>query len=92
MKKTDLEKNKALKLTGQLKQAGTPARFGAGAQLLTEQDRREQRKRDQALGLVPFAVKLPQTLANTLRETALERGVGLNELVDSLLTEALRSK
>jgi hypothetical protein len=89
MKKTDLEKSKALKITGQMKQAGTPSRFGAGAQLLTEQDRREQRKRDQALGLVPFAVKLPQTLANTLRETAAERGVGLNELVDTLLNQAL---
>jgi hypothetical protein len=92
MKKTDLEKNKGLKLTGQLKQASTPSRFGAGAQAVAELDRREQRKRDQALGLVPFAVKLPQALANTLRDTAVARGVSLNELVDSLLTEALREK
>lgn len=44
MNKYDLEKNKALKLAGQLRQAGTPGRFGAGQ----APDRREQRKLDQA--------------------------------------------
>lgn len=92
MKKTDLEKKQALKIAGHMKHAGTPARFGAGTLQPTEQDRRELRKRDQALGLVPFAVKLPQALANTLRETAIERDVGLNELVESLLTSALANK
>lgn len=92
MKKTDLEKKQALKIAGHMKHAGTSARFGAGAQLLTDQDRREQRKRDQALGLVPFAVKLPQALANTLRETAIERDVSLNDLLESLLTSALANK
>jgi len=91
MKKTDLEKNKGLKIASQLKHAGTPSRFGAGAQAVGEQDRREQRKRDQALGLVPFAVKLPQALVNTLRETAVARDVGLNELVESLLSDALKA-
>lgn len=47
MNKYDLEKNKALKLAGQLRQAGTPGRFGAGQ----APDRREQRKLDQERGV-----------------------------------------
>ena len=45
MNKFDLQKNQALKLAGQLKQAATPDRFGAASQA---PDRREQRKLDQA--------------------------------------------
>ena len=37
-------------------QAGTPGRFGAAA--ASAVGRREQRERERALGLVPFAVKL----------------------------------
>ena len=68
MKKTDLEKNKGLKIMGQMRQAGSPSRFGAAAQAVP--DRREQRKLDQAAGLVPFAVKLPEALVARLRERA----------------------
>ncbi|OZI77211.1 ribbon-helix-helix protein, CopG family [Bordetella genomosp. 12] len=85
MKKYDLEKNKALKLAGQLRQAGTPGRFGADPL----PDRREQRKRDQAAGLVPFALKLPQAQAERVRALAQERGVSTNELVAELLQQAL---
>ena len=42
MKKTDLEKNKALKLTHALKQSSS-ARFGKGAEEATKLDRRAQR-------------------------------------------------
>lgn len=85
MNKYDLEKNKALKLAGQLRQAGTPGRFGAGQ----APDRREQRKLDQAAGLVPFALKLPQALAGRLRALAQERGVSTNDIVAELLQKAL---
>jgi len=85
VKKTDLEKNKGLKIMGQLKSAATPGRFAGVA----APDRREQRKLDQAAGLVPFAVKLPQPLADALRARAQADGVALNDLVGALLEKAL---
>jgi hypothetical protein len=89
MKKTDLEKNKALKLMGQLKQAGTPGRLvGTPA----SDDRRERRKQEQAQGLVPFAVKLPQSLADALRQRAAAQDENLNELVARLLEAGLQDK
>jgi hypothetical protein len=87
MKKTDLEKNKALKLMGKLNAATPPGRYaGAG----TAPDRREQRRLDQAAGLVPFPVKLRQPLINALRAKAEADDVNLNDLVNDLLTEALK--
>jgi hypothetical protein len=87
MKKTDLEKNKASKLTQSMKQAH-PNRFGKGA---TEApvDRREQRKLDQAKGLVPFACKLDGELVATLKERAAAHPEGINGLVDELLRRGL---
>ncbi len=87
MKKTDLEKNKALKLTHSMKQAHSD-RFGKGSapQVL---DRREQRKLDQAKGLVPFACKLDAELVKALQARAAEHPDGMNGLVDALLRAAL---
>ena len=85
MKKTDLYKNLALKVESRMKQAGTPDRFAQGAAL----DRKEQRKLDQAKGLIPFAVKLDAELATELRTLAAARQTGLNELVDELLRKGL---
>jgi len=88
MKKTDLEKNKALKLIGDMKAARTPGRFGQGAATLP--DRREQRKLDQAAGLVPFPVKLTQPLIDALMAHAKETDVSVNEAINALLTQALK--
>jgi hypothetical protein len=85
MKRTDLYKNLASKVDRQMKQAGTPDRFGQGAVL----DRKEQRKLDQAKGLIPFAVKLDAQLAEELRTLAASREGGLNELVEALLRKGL---
>ena len=85
MKRTDLEKNKALKLDSRLKLAGTPERFAGGAVL----DRKEQRKLDQAKGLIPFAVKLDAQLAEEIRARAMARQMDLNELVGELLRKGL---
>lgn len=85
MKRTDLEKNMALKLDSRLKHAGTPERFAGGAVL----DRKEQRKLDQAKGLIPFAVKLDAQLAGEIRALAEVRQMGLNELVGDLLRKGL---
>lgn len=58
IKKTDLEKNKALKLMGDLRATATSQRFGSASK--APPDRREQRKMDQATGSVSFPIKLRQ--------------------------------
>ncbi len=83
MKKTDLEKNKALKLTTRVKQTSS-SRFGQES-AKPVLDRREQRKLDQAQGLVPFACKLNETLVAQLQQRAAEHPGGMT----GLLTEAL---
>ena len=85
MKKTALAKSDAKKLKGKMNVPGAGA-FGKEAVVV---DRREQRKRDQALGLVPFAVKIDSALAAQLRDLATERGVSLNDLTEELLRKAL---
>ena len=87
MKKTDLEKNKGLKIMGDLRQAGVPARFAqeSGGPL----DRREQRRLDQAAGLVPFAAKLHGDLVRALRELAEAQGISLNEAADRVIRAGL---
>lgn len=87
MKKTDLEKNKGLKVTADIKHAGTPARFGKAAGAVP--DRREQRKLDQAQGLVPFAVKLNSDLVQQIQALAQERQVSLSEVATELLKKGL---
>lgn len=52
-------------------------------------DKREQRKRDQELGLIPFACKLPTTLVEQLREKSASHDGGINGLVAELLGKAL---
>ena len=87
MKKTDLVRNLAARLDGQMKGAGVPGRFaqGSGAPL----DRREQRRRDTAAGLVPFACKLPADLVRRLSERAVAHEGGINTLTAELLQKAL---
>ena len=85
MKKTALAKSDAKKLMGKMNVPGAGA-FGKEAVAV---DRREQRKRDQALGLVPFAVKLNSDLVLQLQTLAKERGADLNELVAELLAKGL---
>ena len=87
MKKTDLYKNQGLKINSHMKQAGIPDRFG-GAVGVTP-DRREQRKLDQALGLVPFAVKLNSELVQQIHALAQTREMSVNEIVAELLNKGL---
>jgi hypothetical protein len=89
VKKTDLEKHKGMKIIGSVNRFGTPGRFGKDAGVPLE--RREQRKRDQALGLVPFAVKLNGDLVKQVQALAQARQTGLNELVAELLKKGLES-
>jgi hypothetical protein len=88
MKKTDLEKQKALKLMGKLNAATPPGRYAGAAPAV---DRREQRRLDQAAGLVSFPVKLHQPLISALNAKAQADGISVNELVNKLLAEALKA-
>ncbi|MSQ19681.1 MAG: hypothetical protein EXR39_09015 [Betaproteobacteria bacterium] len=87
MKKTDLEKNKAKQIVSSMRGGATPDRYGQGA--ATAFDKREQRKRDQALGLVPFACKLDSELIAQLHAAATEQALPMNELVAALLRKGL---
>ena len=89
MKKTDLEKNKMMKMSNLMKVAGISDRFGKGAVV---PDRKEQRKLDQAAGLVPFACKLSSEMIKTLHAEAESRKLGMNELVAELITKGLGKK
>ena len=90
MKKTDLEKLKGTKLSGNMKLAGIPDRFGKDAANLP--DKREQRNRDQEAGLVPFAVKLHGDLIKQIHALADKDQKSLNDVTTELLTKALAKK
>ena len=90
MKPTELQKYHALKMVNKMKKAATPDRFGGSAVVAT--DRREQRRLDQAAGLIPFAVKLNRDLVAQIHALAAERKTGVNEIVDELLRGALDGK
>lgn len=87
LKKEDLARRMQLKIDGQRKGAAVPGRFGQSAAEVV--DRKEQRKRDAAAGLVPFACKLPADLTQQLRERADAHEGGINALVAELLKKAL---
>ncbi|MCD2515560.1 hypothetical protein LQ564_04465 [Massilia sp. G4R7] len=86
MKKTDLAKSDAKKLMNQM--SAKNAAFGAAAKA-APLDRREQRERERALGLVPFAVKLNGDLVQQLHQRSKEQDIELNQLVAELLQKGL---
>lgn len=86
MKKTELAKADAKKLMNKMGAAGAAAFGNAAAPAV---DKREQRKRDQALGLVPFAVKLNSDLVKRLQALATERGADMNTVVAEVLSKGL---
>lgn len=87
LKKTDLEKNKASKLMDQMRHPGSQGRFGQAAAPVL--DRREQRKLDQAAGLVPFAAKLHEDLVRQIKALAAQGGVTENDIVDRVVRAGL---
>ena len=87
LKKFDLAKNLGLKIDARRKAAAVPGRFADEAAAVL--DKREQRRRDAAAGLVPFACKLPADLNQSLRERAADHPEGLNGLVAELLRKGL---
>lgn len=87
MKKTDLAKHDAKKIMNKISGPGGALAFAQAAS--PSIDKREQRRRDQALGLVPFAVKLNGELVKQLHALATERGQDLNSVVAELLNKGL---
>ena len=90
MKKTELEKLKGTKISGNMKLSSIPDRFGKDAANIV--DKREQRKRDQDAGLIPFAVKIHSDLIQQIRALADAEGKSLNDVTAELLTKALAKK
>jgi hypothetical protein len=87
MKKTDIVKNLAKKLDGRMKASVVPDRFAQGA--ADALDKREQRRRDSAAGLVPFACKLPSALLKRLNDRAVAHEGGINAIVAAAIEKAL---
>ena len=87
-KKTDLERLKGASLNDRLDKSAPPERYARGSTFIS---RREQRRRDQAQGLVPFAVKLNQDLVRRVQARAHERNAGLSEVVSELLERGLEA-
>ena len=88
MKKSDLDKLLGKQIGGRMKAVATPGRFGPAIGDAAV-DKREQRRRDAAAGLVPFACKLPNDLARRVRERAEGHDGGINALVADLLHRGL---
>ena len=88
MKLADLHKNKGLKINNSIKPHGAVGKPGGAPAPL---ERREQRKLDQARGLVPFACKLEATLVKQLQDLAAQRQVELGDLVGELIKQGLQA-
>ena len=90
MKKSDLDKNLGLKIGGKMKAAAVPGRFGQAAHEAI--DKREQRRRDSAAGLAPFACKLPAELIRRLHDKAVSHPGGLNGMLVEVIERGLASE
>ena len=86
MKISELEKLRGVRIGDRIGRAATPGRFGKDAAMPS---RREQRKLDQAQGLIPFAVKINSELVKQIQALAQQRNAGLNDVVAELLKKGL---
>jgi hypothetical protein len=84
MKRTELEKLKGKTIENRMR-----AEQRSHAQGQAKVQRREQRDRDRALGLVPFAVKLDAALVGEVRAFAAARNGDLNAAAAQLLRAGL---
>jgi hypothetical protein len=86
MKRTDLYRLQGLKIASRIKPHGVNSNPGGAA---STPDKREQRRLDQAAGLIPFACKLNADLVKQVQMLAQTRGAGLNETLSELLIKGL---
>ena len=87
MKSSDLQKSLGSKINSKLGASGQPDRFGAAAG--KGADKRKQRAQDRALGLVPFACKLPSTLVKDLQARAAAHEGGINALMAEIVAKGI---
>lgn len=87
MKRTDLEKNIGKKISNRIRNEGGASVFSNDSSQIV--DKREQRKIDQSLGLVPFAIKINIDLVQRIQDMAKERNTGVSEVVTELLQKGL---
>jgi hypothetical protein len=85
MKKAQLERLKGAKIESQMRRE----RGARGETATPPVDRKEQRTRDRAAGLVPFAVKLSADLVKRIHALAQQRQVSLSEVTAELLEKGL---
>ena len=83
MKKVEMERLKGARIENDMRRERLPG--GTAATV----DRREQRRRDQAAGLMPFAVKLHGDLVKRIQALAQARNASVNEVVAELLEKGL---
>ena len=87
MKRTQLEKLRAVAILDRIRHNLSPGRFGQqSSQFMNRKERREAEK---AAGLVPFAVKLQGRLVERLRQLAHQRAGDINGVVAELLETGL---
>ena len=87
MKRTDLEKSLGSKINSKIERNSESGPFNKDA--AKPVDKREQRKIDQAAGLVPFAVKINIDLVQRIQDMAKEKQTGVSEVVTELLQKGL---
>ena len=81
---------KGLKIAGAMKSGPQLDRFGKGADAVL--DKHERRKRDQELGLVPFAVKLHGDLIKQIQALAVAENKSLGDVTTEVLQRGLAKK
>ena len=89
MKKTDLEKHLAKKVTGRMKSGAVPQRFGQGS--AAARAKTEVKPRGAVVKLVPVACRLPAELVNRLRERTVGFDGGMNVVMAQAVELWLRS-
>ncbi len=87
MRRTDMEKSLGSKIKNKVKINSESAPFNKDS--AKPLDKREQRRLDQAQGLVPFAVKIKIDLVEKIQNMAKEKGISINEAAGELLQKGL---
>jgi len=90
MKRTDLEKSIGTKINSKIERNSESGPFNKD--MVKPVDKREQRKLDQAKGLVPFAVKINIDLVEKVQVIAKEESKSVSEVVTELLLKGLDGK
>lgn len=89
LKSTDMAKNMAKTLDRRLKAESLPDRFGQASKAAVKKEREAS---EPVVKLASVNYRLPVALVNALRDQAIAKQVGINDLVASALTEWLATQ